>query len=107
MSKSTFNDSSVGTVGSRVVAYSRQYERTNERKGTSYPTLSYTCGDNTKSHTITCDGQQVGISSNLHNALWYLRHPKKTRILWTDAICIDQPPVIRDMDSIELCVFFM
>jgi hypothetical protein len=38
MSESTFNDSSVGTVGSRVVAYSRQYKRTNERKGTSYST---------------------------------------------------------------------
>jgi hypothetical protein len=38
MSKSTFNDSSVGTVGSRVVVYSRQYKRTNERKGTSYST---------------------------------------------------------------------
>jgi len=39
MSESTFIDSSVGTVGSRVVAYNRQYERTNERKGTSYPTI--------------------------------------------------------------------
>jgi hypothetical protein len=38
MSESAFNDSSVGTVGSRVVAYSRQYKRTNERKGTSYST---------------------------------------------------------------------
>ena len=38
MKESTFNDSSVGTVGSRVVAYSRQYKRTNERKGTSYST---------------------------------------------------------------------
>jgi hypothetical protein len=39
MSESTFNDSSVGIVGFRVVAYSRQYKRTNERKGTSYSTF--------------------------------------------------------------------
>jgi hypothetical protein len=42
MSESTFNDSSVGTVGSRAVAYTRQYKRTNERNGTPYSTRLHT-----------------------------------------------------------------
>ncbi|KAM0240122.1 hypothetical protein ACHAP5_008097 [Fusarium lateritium] len=30
------------------------------------------------------------IASNLHQALLHLRHPRRTRILWVDAICINQ-----------------
>lgn len=47
-------------------------------------------GREEQGHWITCDGQQLEIQRNLHEALPYLRLTDRERILWIDAICIDQ-----------------
>ncbi|SPJ84240.1 related to heterokaryon incompatibility protein [Fusarium torulosum] len=55
-----------------------------------YQALSYTWGDPTKVLSIDCNGENMQIASNLHQALLHLRHPRRTRILWIDALCINQ-----------------
>ncbi|CAG2007712.1 unnamed protein product [Fusarium graminearum] len=55
-----------------------------------YQALSYTWGDPTKVQSIKCNGEDLQIASNLYQALLHLRHPRRTRILWIDAICINQ-----------------
>lgn len=58
-----------------------------------YHALSYAWGDPTPVETIRCNGCDVGVAANLHAALSSLRHPRRTRLLWVDAICIDQSNV--------------
>lgn len=40
--------------------------------------------------TIICENVSIEVTSNLHAALKALRHSKKTRALWVDAVCINQ-----------------
>lgn len=56
-----------------------------------YEALSYEWGIVTDtSFLISIDGTKVSVRENLWWALWYLRHPSETRLLWVDALCIDQ-----------------
>lgn len=55
-----------------------------------YEALSYTWGDLKKSHSIEINGRRMMVTVNLFRALWHLRSPNRDRILWIDAICIDQ-----------------
>jgi hypothetical protein len=56
----------------------------------SYEALSYTWGDLTFSEDIFCGGVTLPITPNLSQALIHLRNQDITRILWVDAICINQ-----------------
>ncbi|KAM7188359.1 Heterokaryon incompatibility protein (HET) domain containing protein [Rhypophila sp. PSN 637] len=58
--------------------------------GTPYEALSYTWGQSQELIQITLCGKKVLIRDNLFTALWYLRKPDEDRLLWIDAICIDQ-----------------
>lgn len=57
-----------------------------------YEALSYTWGPPSNSETpyVFCDNRVVSITPNLDGALRVLRHPHQERVLWVDAICIDQ-----------------
>jgi len=56
-----------------------------------YEALSYTCGDSKSTETIRLDGEPFAIQENLYNALDNLRPTgRRPRMLWADAICIDQ-----------------
>jgi len=55
-----------------------------------YAAVSYTWGSTEKPHKIMVNGSTMAVTRNLYSALWHLRHPKQDRILWVDAICIDQ-----------------
>ncbi|KAK8044067.1 hypothetical protein PG993_004091 [Apiospora rasikravindrae] len=57
-----------------------------------YEALSYTWGDGvTKtSPTITLSGQKVSVTHNLLDALYHIRQSDRDRILWVDALCINQ-----------------
>jgi hypothetical protein len=55
-----------------------------------YEGLSYTWGTVEFTSTITCDGLPLPVTQNLYDALKYLRQPDKERIMWIDAICINQ-----------------
>ena len=55
-----------------------------------YETLSYVWGDQSLSNEIIANGSVIKITKNLHTALWYLRSPDVPRVMWADAICINQ-----------------
>jgi hypothetical protein len=55
-----------------------------------FEALSYTWGVVEFTSTITCDGSPMPVTQNLYEALTYLRQPDQERIVWIDAICINQ-----------------
>jgi hypothetical protein len=55
-----------------------------------YEALSYTWGDTQPACEILLDGQIMSIRQNLCFALYHLRSEFEDRVLWIDAICIDQ-----------------
>lgn len=55
-----------------------------------YEALSYVWGDRIADAHISVSGRPVKITSNLHAALRRLRDHQFERVLWIDALCIDQ-----------------
>ena len=55
-----------------------------------YEALSYAWGDSPASVPIDLDGEPFLVTPSLHNALLELRERDADRILWIDAICINQ-----------------
>ncbi|KAF2093026.1 HET-domain-containing protein [Rhizodiscina lignyota] len=55
-----------------------------------YEALSYTWGGMEKTATVTVDGKKLPVTLNLYVALQRLQQKDTERILWIDAICIDQ-----------------
>jgi hypothetical protein len=55
-----------------------------------YDALSYVWGDPRETIRITCNALPVNITANLHAALVQVRSPHAPRILWADALCINQ-----------------
>lgn len=63
----------------------------NQRNDTvSYEALSYTWGSPALTERIIVDDCYLKATRNLYSALRQLRYLDKDRILWIDAICIDQ-----------------
>ncbi|KAJ1329788.1 HET domain-containing protein [Microdochium nivale] len=60
---------------------------------TIYEALSYTWGKDGRTETIRLDDQDFAVTANLREALLALRDPHSTRVLWIDAICINQDDV--------------
>ena len=58
--------------------------------GIPYEALSYTWGSTEKTAKITMNGFTMGVTENLYVALQHLRLDDSDRILWVDAICINQ-----------------
>lgn len=57
---------------------------------TRYEALSYCWGEENETETIQCNGRAILVRRNLEAALRQLRLPDRPRILWADAICINQ-----------------
>jgi hypothetical protein len=55
-----------------------------------YEALSYTWGGTELSNSVQIDGKSLGVTHNLYLALQHLRSEDEDRILWIDAMCIDQ-----------------
>jgi hypothetical protein len=58
--------------------------------GMPYEALSYTWGSVEKTAIIEVDKSTMLVTTNLYQALQRLRFGNQDRILWVDAICIDQ-----------------
>ena len=52
--------------------------------------ISYCWGPPAERAMIACNGRALSITKSLHNALLCLRDGTKKRLLWADAICINQ-----------------
>lgn len=57
---------------------------------TRYDALSYTWGDEMVHNRVIVNGLRTSVTENLHSALVHLRHPSRPRMLWVDALCINQ-----------------
>lgn len=55
-----------------------------------YDALSYTWGDASYRRFIHLNGKRVPVTANLWNALRYLRRTDSVRVVWVDALCINQ-----------------
>jgi len=55
-----------------------------------YEALSYVWGDKTDTLDIIVDGKRSPVTKNLHSALLHLQLEDRERILWVDALCINQ-----------------
>lgn len=55
-----------------------------------YEALSYTWGSDIKPHEILTDEGAIPITTSLQSALARLRFPDRVRVLWVDALCINQ-----------------
>ena len=73
-----------------------------------YEALSYVWGSNDLCHAIICDEKALRVPRNLYRALHFLRRKTRSRLLWVDAVCIDQSnaeekdfqiPLMRDIYS--------
>lgn len=55
-----------------------------------YEALSYVWGHSRKKGHIYCDDRPIAIGKELFDALEALRKPDRERVLWIDALCINQ-----------------
>ncbi|CAK1365309.1 unnamed protein product [Cercospora beticola] len=55
-----------------------------------YEAISYVWGDATIKSPIACDGKKLVITKNLKEALEQFRDEDHPRVLWADALCINQ-----------------
>ncbi|KIN02711.1 hypothetical protein OIDMADRAFT_119868, partial [Oidiodendron maius Zn] len=61
-----------------------------ELKIPKYEALSYEWGSLLPSYNLIINGAPFSIRKNLHDALISLRNQREGRVLWIDAICINQ-----------------
>ena len=69
-----------------------------------YEALSYCWGDLTKRVCMPCNGGFLNITVNLATALLYLRSRTTPRLLWIDAICIDQDNLSEKSSQVSIMV---
>ena len=67
-----------------------------------FEALSYMWGNSAIRKLILVDADELLITTNLEAALRQLRRRKTSRILWVDAICIDQQNIIEKNAQIPL-----
>jgi hypothetical protein len=59
----------------------------------SYEALSNVWGDASNRTTIQCDGKSLSVTVSLAKALRQPREPSNSKVLWADAICINQEDI--------------
>ncbi|KAE9380809.1 HET-domain-containing protein, partial [Stipitochalara longipes BDJ] len=56
----------------------------------SYEAISYVWGDPTPRNRIRCNGRRYLIGDNLNDTIRRVRSKDEPRVIWVDALCIDQ-----------------
>jgi len=67
-----------------------------------YEALSYVWGEPQFSRLIWVNEKVLPVTTNLYTALENLRYPDKPRVLWIDAICINQNDLIERSEQVLL-----
>ncbi|KAH7034649.1 heterokaryon incompatibility protein-domain-containing protein [Microdochium trichocladiopsis] len=70
--------------------------------GVKYEALSYAWGDPSDRRTIKCHGRDLDITTSLFKALQQLRRASETRLLWADAVCINQQDMEEKSEQVGL-----
>lgn len=68
----------------------------------SYEALSYTWGSSDLVDCIEVNGQRLWITANLYSALLCLRSRDCDRILWIDAVCINQSDKVEQSQQVRM-----
>jgi hypothetical protein len=68
----------------------------------TYAAISYVWGDPKNTVMITVDEKNQPVTVNLRDVLLRARHKSDTRILWADAICINQEDLVERAQQIRL-----
>ncbi|KIM98326.1 hypothetical protein OIDMADRAFT_91381, partial [Oidiodendron maius Zn] len=55
-----------------------------------YEALSYVWGPRDADVTVSVNNRDLNVSANLFEALYHLRRIERKRLLWADAVCINQ-----------------
>jgi hypothetical protein len=66
----------------------------------AYDAISYVWGDPKNKVTIACDGRPFEITFNLYWALVRIRSVSHPKILWADAICINQSDLLERSNQV-------
>jgi len=61
-----------------------------EQSKGSYEAISYVWGDPNDTVDVQCNGLRVAVTASLADALRNFRHTSEPRVLWADALCINQ-----------------
>lgn len=67
-----------------------------------YEALSYVWGDGAKKGRILLGDKYLEITDNLNVALRYIRTKRKPRMLWVDAVCINQSNLLERNSQVKL-----
>lgn len=67
-----------------------------------YEAISYCWGEATDTRVVYCEGIPLNVTVSLYTALRHLRLPDKTRILWADAVCINQHDIAEKNTQVQL-----
>lgn len=68
----------------------------------AFEALSYCWGDPFCKVSITCNGAILHITGNLDSALRHLRQPDSHRMLWIDALCINQEDLLERSQQVAI-----
>ncbi|CZR62612.1 uncharacterized protein PAC_12509 [Phialocephala subalpina] len=69
---------------------------------TTYEALSYVWGNPQVTRKIWLQGHDFEVTENLESALRHLRPKKNSRILWVDALCINQKDLSERSSQVQL-----
>jgi hypothetical protein len=67
-----------------------------------FEALSYTWGDATRTVGISLDSSAFEATANLEVALRALRKPDQPRVLWVDAVCINQKDMREQSEQVRM-----
>ncbi|KAF9893477.1 hypothetical protein FE257_010789 [Aspergillus nanangensis] len=67
-----------------------------------YEAICYTWGNGTRLNPIACNGTRINITRNLKKALHDLRYMDRPRVLWVDAICINQSNISEKESQVKI-----
>ncbi|KAK4444739.1 heterokaryon incompatibility protein-domain-containing protein [Podospora aff. communis PSN243] len=73
-----------------------------ERGDHPYEAVSYVWGTNIRDYHVFCRGKKIPVTRNCRVVLKRLRHASEPRLIWIDAICIDQSSVLERNHQVAL-----
>lgn len=68
----------------------------------SYEAVSYSWGDGKAERQIELNGCSFDVTDNLYTALVHLRHIDRSRMLWIDAICLNQDDITEKQHQVPI-----
>lgn len=68
----------------------------------NYEAISYCWGNPDDTQTVYCDGHPLQVTISLFTALKRLRLQEQSRVLWADAVCIDQQSNSEKNEQVKL-----